>query len=210
FATYVQTGIVLSVNEAATQTVSLRVGSVTESVTVSANAAVLTTRTGTLGQLIDQKRILDLPLNGRQPQELLFLAAGAVNETGNYCLVNCQGGVYPGEQDANVNGAGPRLVNYQMDGGGHNDTYLNANLPFPNPDAMQEFNVETDNVSAQYGIGAGAVVNIVTKSGTNEIHGDLFEFVRNGDFNARNFFAPTQDTLKRNQYGGAVGGPIIK
>lgn len=134
----------------------------------------------------------------------------AVNETGNYCLVNCQGGVYPGEQDANVSGAGPRGVNYQMDGGGHNDTYLNANLPFPNPDAMQEFNVETDNLSAQYGIGAGAVVNLVTKSGTNDTHGDLFEFVRNGDLNARNFFAPTQDTLKRNQYGGSIGGPIIK
>jgi hypothetical protein len=209
FATYVQTGIVLSVNEAATQTVSLRVGSVTESVTVSANAAVLTTRTGTLGQLIDQKRILDLPLNGRQPQELLFLAAGAVNETGNYCLVNCQGGVYPGEQDGNVNGAGPRTVNYQMDGAGHNDTYLNTNLPFPNPDAVQEFNVQNENLSAQYGLG-GAVVNIVTKSGTNALHGDVFEFLRNGALNARNFFAPTQDTLKRNQFGGSVGGPIVK
>src|SRR5260370_37855869 len=97
-----------------------------------------------------------------------------------------------------------------MDGAGHNDTYLNTNLPFPNPDAVQEFNVQTDNLSAQYGIGDGAVVNIVTKSGTNELHGSLFEFVRNGDFNARNFFAPTQDTLKRNQYGGAPGGAIIK
>src|SRR5690348_16555553 len=204
FSTYVQTGIVLTVNQAATQTVRLKVGAVSQEVTVSANAAVLTTRTGTVGQLINQRHIVDLPLNGREAQSLLFLAAGTVNETGNYCLVNCQGGVYPGEEDGSVNGSGPRAVNYQMDGAGHNDTYLNTNLPFPNPDAVQEFNVQTDNLSAQYGIGAGAVVNIVTKSGTNEIHGDLFEFVRNGDFNARNFFAPKQDTLKRNQYGGAV------
>ena len=91
------------------------------------------------GQLINQRHIVDLPLNGREAQSLLFLAAGTVNETGNYCLVNCQGGVYPGEEDGSVNGSGPRAVNYQMDGAGHNDTYLNTNLPFPNPDAVQEF-----------------------------------------------------------------------
>ncbi len=210
FAKFNQSGITLALDQPVNIPVRLHVGSVTEQVNVSADAELVNTESGTVGQLINSKKIVDLPLDGRQPQALLFLAAGTVNETGNYCLVNCQGGVYPGEQDANVNGAGPRAVNYEMDGGGHNDTYLNANLPFPNPDAMQEFNVETDNLSAQYGIGAGAVVNMVTKSGTNEIHGDLFEFVRNGDFNARNFFAPTQDTLKRNQYGAAIGGPIIK
>lgn len=210
FSRFLQTGITLTVGQAVNIPVRMQIGSVREQVTVAADAELINTESGTVGQLISSKKIVDLPLDGRQPQALLFLAAGTVNESGNYCLVNCQGGVYPGEQDANVNGAGPRGVNYEMDGGGHNDTYLNANLPFPNPDAMQEFNVETDNLSAQYGIGAGAVVNMVTKSGTNDIHGDVFEFVRNGDFNARNFFAPTQDTLKRNQYGGAIGGPILK
>ncbi len=210
FSKFLQTGITLTVDQPVNIPVRLQIGSVLEQVTVASDAELINTESGTVGQVINSKKIVDLPLNGRTPQSLLFLTAGTVNETGNYCLVNCQGGVYPGEQDANVNGAGPRGVNYQMDGGGHNDTYLNANLPFPNPDAMQEFNVETDNLSAQYGIGAGAVVNLVTKSGTNTIHGDVFEFVRNGDFNARNFFAPTQDTLKRNQYGGAIGGPILK
>jgi hypothetical protein len=208
FETYMQTGIILTVNEVATQTVTLKVGTVTQTVTVSANAEALTTRTSTLDQLVDQKRIMDLPLDGRQAQELLFLASGTVNETGtgpNYCLANCEGGVYPGEQDASVGGMGTRAVNYQMDGAGHNDTYVNANLPFPNPDAVQEFNVRDENLSAQYGQG-GAVVNIVTKSGTNTVHGDAFEFLRNGALNARNFFAPTQDTLKRNQFGGSVGG----
>jgi hypothetical protein len=210
FSTFSQTGITLTVDQPVNIRVGLKVGSVSEQVTVAADAQLINTESGTVGQLISSKSIVDLPLNGREPQALLFLSAGTVNETGNYCLVNCQGGVYPGEQDANVGGAGARAVNYQMDGGSHNDTYLNANLPFPNPDAIQEFNVETDNLSAQYGIGAGAVVNIVTKSGTNSIHGNLFEFVRNGDFNAKNYFAPSQDTLKRNQYGVAVGGPILK
>lgn len=210
FSKFTQTGITLTIDQPVSIPVTLRIGDVLQQVTVAADAELVNTESGTVGQVINTKKIVDLPLDGREPQALLFLAAGTVNETGNYCLVNCQGGVYPGEQDANVNGAGPRGVNYEMDGGGHNDTYLNANLPFPNPDAMQEFNVETDNLSAQYGIGAGAVVNLVTKSGTNDIHGDVFEFVRNGDFNARNFFAPTQDTLKRNQYGGAIGGPILK
>ncbi|MFN7999066.1 MAG: carboxypeptidase regulatory-like domain-containing protein [Bryobacteraceae bacterium] len=210
FTRYVQSGIILVLDQTANVPVRLNVGDISQQVTVAADAELVNTQSGTVGQLIDQKRIIDLPLDGRNPQNLLFLSAGTVNETGNYCLVNCQGGVYPGEVDGNVSGAGPRSVNFQMDGAGHNDTYLNTNLPFPNPDAVQEFNVQTDNLSAQYGIGAGAVVNIVTKSGTNQIHGDLFEFVRNGDFNARNFFAPKQDTLKRNQYGGAVGGPIIK
>jgi hypothetical protein len=210
FTKYIQSGITLVVAQTATVPVKLQLGSVNEEVSVSANAEMVTTETGMVSHLVDQKRIVDLPLNGRQPQTLLFLAPGTVNETGKYCLVNCQGGVYPGQQDANVGGGGPRSVNFQMDGGGHNDTYVNTNLPFPNPDAVQEFNLQSDNLSAQYGMGAGAVVNIVTRSGTNEIHGDVFEFVRNGNLNARNFFAPTQDTLKRNQYGGSIGGPILK
>ena len=210
FAKYIQQGITLELNQAANVTVQLKVGDLSQAVTIAADAELVNTQSGTVEQVIDQKKILDLPLNGRQPQDLLFLSAGTVNTSQNYCLVNCQGGVYPGEMAANVNGGGPFAVNFQMDGAGHNDTYVNANLPFPNPDAVKEFSVQTDNVSAQYGLGAGAVVNIVTQSGTNQIHGDVFEFVRNGDFNARNFFAPKQDTLKRNQYGGSIGGPIIK
>jgi hypothetical protein len=210
FARYLQSGITLTLDQTANVPVQLKVGDISQQVTVSADAELVTTQSGTVGQLIDQKKIMDLPLDGRQPQNLLFLSAGTVNTTSNYCLVNCQGGVYPGEMAANVNGGGAFAINFQMDGAGHNDTYVRTNLPFPNPDAVQEFNVQTDNVSAQYGSGAGAVVNIITRSGTNEIHGNLFEFVRNGDLNARNFFAPTQDTLKRNQYGGSVGGPILK
>ena len=101
-------------------------------------------------------------------------------------------------------------TNYLLDGGEHMDTFSNVNLPFPFPDAIQEFSVQTSSLSAQYGLHAGAVVNVVTKSGTNEFHGDAFEFVRNGYFDARDFFAATPDTLKRNQFGGTIGAPIKK
>src|SRR5205807_4889697 len=92
----------------------------------------------------------------------------------------------------------------------HNETHTALNLPLPFPDALQEFKVETSALPAQYGDHAAATVNAVTKSGTNNVHGDLFEFVRNGVFNARNFFAAQRDTLKRNQYGGVIGGPVVK
>src|SRR5947208_1466616 len=104
FTTYVQEGIQLAVNQAATQTVTLKVGGVSESVTVSADAELVATRTATSGQLVDQRKITDLPLNGRQAQALIYLAPGTVDTTNRYCGLNCFGGVYPGEQQAAVNG----------------------------------------------------------------------------------------------------------
>ncbi len=210
FTTYAQAGIVLTVNEAASQSVTLQVGKVSQNITVSANAELVQSRAATVGQLVDQRRIVDLPLNGREVQSLVFLAAGTTDVTGHYCGVNCEGGVYPGEQYASVSGSTSNGVNYLLDGVDHNDTYINTNLPFPNPDALEEFNIQTGNMSAEYGNAVGGVVNVVSKSGKNAIHGDVFEFLRNGSLNARNFFAPTQDTLKRNQFGGSIGGPIKK
>ena len=210
FSTYVQDGITLGVNQAPNLTVTMQVGRVAEEVTVTANADLVATRTATVGQLVDARRVVDLPLDGRTPQSLVFLAVGTVDLTDKYCGLGCHGGVYPGEQQASVNGAGPGNVNYQLDGAGHNDTYLNTNLPFPNPDSIQEFNLQSDNLTAEYGNAASGIVNIVTKSGTNHLHGTAFEFLRNGSLNARNFFADKQDTLKRNQFGGSLGGPIKK
>jgi len=210
FSTYVQTGITLAVNQAVNQTVTMQLGQVAEQVTVQADAELVVTRTGTVSQLIDQKRVVELPLNGRMAQTLVFLSAGSVDLGRNGCRICGHGGVYPGEQTAGVNGAGMAQVNYQLDGAGHNDTYLNVNVPFPNPDAVQEFNLQESNFTAEYGNAAGGIVNIVTRSGTNDLHGSLFEFLRNGKLNARNFFAPVHDTLKRNQFGGSVGGPIVR
>src|SRR5579864_2355146 len=210
FETYVQTGILLTVNEAATQSVVLKLGTVAEKVTVTANAPLVTTTSATTGQLVNQQSIANLPLDGRQAQSLVFIIPGANDVTDQYCGVGCEGGAYPGEQYANVNGGGPNGVNYQMDGADNNDTYMNTNLPFPDPDAIQEFNVLTGNMSAEYGNAISGVVNIVSKSGTNQLHGDAFEFLRNDVFDARNFFAPTRDTLKQNQFGVTLGGPIKK
>jgi len=207
FSTYVQEGITLTVNQAASQTVTLQVGSDTQEITVTADTAMVNTQTGTVSQLVSQKQVTDLPLNGRTPQSLVFIAAGTVDKTNQ--PRTGQGGVYPTEQQAIVSGGGTENVNYQMDGGGHNDTYVSMNLPFPNPDAIQEFNLQSRNMSAEYG-GAAALVNVITKSGTNSLHGSVFEFLRNGAMNARNFFAPAKDTLKRSQFGAAAGGPIKK
>ena len=99
-------------------------------------------------------------------------------------------------------------MTFLLDGANHNDSRSNLNLPLPFPDALQEYKVETSAHPAQYGIHGAATVNAVTKAGTNDFHGDLFEFVRNGMFNARDFFATTRDSLKRNQFGGVLGGPI--
>jgi len=213
FSTYVQEGITLTLNQAATQRVMLQLGATTQEITVVENAAMVNTQAATTSQLVSQKQVTDLPLNGRGAQSLVLIAVGTADTTRVSGILG-QGGIYGGnlyssEQMASVNGGGTGNVNYQMDGSGHNDTYVNMNLPFPNPDALQEFNLQTTSMSAQYGGGA-AVVNIVTKSGTNALHGSAFEFFRNGAMNARNFFAPTQDTLKRNQFGGTIGGPIKK
>ena len=185
FSRYVQTGITLTVDQAANLTVVMQVGQVSEEVTVEANTELVGTRNGTLGQLVDQKQVIELPLNGRMAQSLVFLAAGTVDLGRNGCRICGHGGVYPGEQTAGVNGAGMAQVNYQLDGAGHNDTYLNVNVPFPNPDAVQEFNLQASNFTAEYGNAAGGIVNIVTRSGTNVIRGSVFEFLRDGALNAR-------------------------
>jgi hypothetical protein len=210
FETYMQKGIILTVNRAATQRVTLKLGAQTQEVTVSSNAPLVTTNSAAVGQLVNEQNIVNLPLNGRQAQSLVFLIPGANDVTDQYCGVGCEGGAYPGAQYANVNGGGANGVNYQMDGADNNDTYMNTNLPFPDPDAIQEFNVQTGNMSAEYGNAISGVVNVVTKSGTNQFKGDAFDFVRNYIFDSRNFFAPTRDTLKQNQFGGTLGGPIKK
>jgi len=208
FETYIQVGITLTVNQSSTQQVTLKLGQVSQQVTVTGNAPLVDTASSTVGQLINTQQILDLPLNGREVQSLIFLGAGTTNTTNHYCGYGCIGGTFPEEQYATVNGTVANGVTYLMDGGDFNNVLLNTNLPFPNPDSVQEFNSQTDNMSAEYGNAVGGIVSVVTKSGTNEIHGSGFEFLRNGALDARNFFAPVSDNLKQNQFGGTIGGPI--
>jgi len=210
FNTYVQKGIGLTVGQAASQKVILTIGEVTQQVTVEANSNQVTTDDAAITHTIGQKSIESLPLNGREAQQLVFLVPGAVDVTAQNCGVGCEGGILPGEQYAKVNGGGANGVYYLLDGVDYNDMYINANLPFPSPDALQEFNVQTDNMSAAYGNATGGVANVVTKSGTDQIHGDVFEYLRNYAMDARNYFATSPNPLKQNQFGGTIGGPILK
>jgi len=204
FRTYVQTGIVLQVNDKPAVNISLQVGQVSEQVEVQANAALVETRNVGVGQVVENQRILELPLNGRQATDLIVLAGAAV-QTGSSTTRSWQG-------VPTISVAGGVDINtaYVLDGALHNNSYDNLAMPLPFPDALQEFKVETSALSAQYGMYSGGTVSAVTKSGANDFHGDLFEFVRNDLFNARNYFATQHGSLKRNQFGGTLGGRIIK
>ena len=210
FRTYVQSGIVLQVNSNPTINITLAVGQISDQVEVQADAAMVETRTTGIGQVMDNQRVLELPLNGRQVTELLFLAGMTNPQTSsNQNLETAGARNYP-TVVFSIGGGLPTGTNYVLDGGTHNDPFNNLNLPLPFPDALAEFKVETNGLSAQNGHHSGGQVNLVTKSGTNEFHGGLFEFVRNGVLNARNARAVSRDELKRNQFGGVLGGPIVR
>ena len=210
FRTFVQTGIVLQVNSSPVINPVLQVGQVSEQVEVQANAALVETRNSGVGQVIENQRILELPLNGRDVTQLITLSGGAVSLGGE---AGASGGASGGARNAGGGSASYQVagglaygVGFSLDGAPHVNTLSASSILMPFPDALQEFKVETSGSGAQQGMSAG--VSAVTKSGTNDIHGDLFEFVRNDLFNARNYFAMKGSTLKRNQFGGTIGGPI--
>jgi hypothetical protein len=201
----------LQVNEVLRLDIGLKVGAAAETVTVTAEAITVDTTTATLKAVVDQKRIEELPLNGRNPTQLMRLVVGTVTDLRADVT---SGTTYPGVTPVSVNGSRANATNYVLDGAQNNDHYNNAPNPMPNPDALQEFSVQTNNFSAEFGRNAGGVVNAVTKSGTNEVHGSAFEFVRNKAINAKPFFSPVEngrkrdDGLKRNQFGATLGGPV--
>lgn len=211
FRTLTREGVRVQVNQKLTADFVLPVSTVKEQVVVEARAALMETTTSTLSQVVDTRQVNDLPLNGRNVLQLIGLDAGVSTRGGSLSYANPY--VYPTGGgyvvDNTINGARGNQTDYRLDGG--NNTHGNFGIanPFPNPDAVQEFTAQTNSFSAQYGGVGGGVINVVTKSGTNELHGSLWEFNRNQDFNAKNFFAPTADTLKRNQFGVAAGGPVF-
>ncbi|MDR3792744.1 MAG: carboxypeptidase regulatory-like domain-containing protein [Terracidiphilus sp.] len=210
FKQYVQ-NVVLLADQTRNMDVRLQVGEATQQVTVEESAVQVNTVSQELSQVIEKSRVTDLPLNGRNAADLTLLVPGAISANANNSGA-LQGDTkqIPGENAIAVNGARPDQIGYNLDGANNEDLMSNVNLPFPFPDALQEFSVQTNSFDAQYGNNAGAVVNVVTKSGTNQFHGDLFEFVRNRAFNAKPYFADKKDPLKRNQFGGTIGGPIRK
>ena len=210
FKRYVQ-DVVLLADQIRDLDIHLQIGEASQQVTVEESSVQVNTVSQELSQVIESSRVLNLPLNGRNAADLTLLVPGTINAVSNNSGA-LQGDTkqIPGEEAIAVNGARPDQIGYNLDGGNNEDLMSNVNLPFPFPDALQEFSVQTNSFDAQYGNNAGAVVNVVTKAGTNQFHGDLFEFVRNGYFNARNYFAPKVDPLKRNQFGVTIGGPIHK
>ena len=201
--------------------VRLEVGQSTQQVIVEAAPVLVNTVTPVLSQVIEQSRVEGIPLVTRNAADLTLLVPGTTSANGH--------GVQQGDtkqiavgtrsvaESIAVNGARPDQISYNLDGANNEDLMSNTNNPFPFPDALQEFSVQTNSFDARYGTNAGAVVNVVTKSGTNVWHGDGFEFVRNKIFNAHNFFAKppagstdARDPLKQNQFGATIGGPIVR
>ena len=213
FRTFVQSGIVLQVNSNPVINPILEVGPRTEAVEVLANASLVETRSTGVAQVIEEKHILELPLNGRNVTELITLGGAAVD----VAAYSSQPRSMQGQRAISVAGGLASGVNYALDGAMHTNPYDHLSLPLPFPDALQEFKIETSALSASQGQHSGAQVNAVTKSGTNAFHGSLFEFVRNDLLNATEYFAKVDpntgnkvhSSLKRNQFGGTAGGPVI-
>lgn len=203
FKAFVASGIKLEVNQNIRIDARLAVGAVVESVEVTTDAAQVDTYQTQLGTVVDTNRVNDLPLNGRNVYDLAITLPGVSNT--NFNTVSNSGGAF-----LNVNGSRTRQSTFMLDGAFNNDLWRNSGNTSPNPDAVQEFRLITSNFNAEFGRSPGAVFNVVLKSGTNAIHGSVFEFLRNDKLNARPFFQPTVPQLRQNQYGFALGGPVIK
>jgi hypothetical protein len=210
FNKMVQTGITLTVGQAATLNITLKVGDVKEVVTVSADAELINTTTAEIGTTVGEEAVKELPLNGRNPSTLVLLSSGVTN------VLNTGGGTIqgettmPDETGASAGGGRQGSTYYMLDGAPNMDTYMSLAAPFPNSDATQEFRVITNNFDAHYGFSPGAVVSIQTKSGANKFHGGAFEFIRNSILNASDYFGKEVDPLHRNTVGGYAGGPILR
>src|SRR5438132_1530270 len=212
FRMFVQTGIVLEVNANPVVNVTMEVGQVSQTVEVQANAALVETRQVGVAQTMENRQILELPLNGRNVTDLIALSGAATvpNDGSSSRSVS-------GQQNIRVAGGISGSVHYSLDGALHSNPYDNLSLPLPFPDALQEFKVETSALSAYQGGASVVQANAVTKSGSNDFHGDLFEFLRNDLFNATPYFGVVDakgnkkpGTLKRSQFGGMIGGPILR
>lgn len=203
FATLVRKGVTLFTGQTLDLNLTLTLGQTSESVEVSSPVPVVQTATSDLRTTVDSRQMADLPLNGRNTFDLAVLTPGSVNT---------DAGTVPGQADNTglaVNGLSTVSNNWSLDGATYKNRSYGSVPSLPNPDTLQEFSVQTSNFSADTGGGGGAI-KMTTRSGTNQFHGTLFEFLRNDAMDARNFFAVEPQHYKQNQYGGTVGGPIRK
>ncbi|HEX8116933.1 MAG TPA: TonB-dependent receptor, partial [Pyrinomonadaceae bacterium] len=206
FRRLVRSGVQLVTGERVRVDATLEPGAVEESVTVNAGASLLRTESGSLGQVVSSRKVVDIPLNGRNFLSLVALSAGVAQPP-----PTTAGPSFP-----RINGGRPRTNEYLFDGVSVLQPEPGQVAFFPIPEAIQEFKVEVNSPSAEFGRFNGGVVNLTTKSGTNDFHGSLFEFLRNEALNARNLFAPRttanpkKPVFRRNQFGGVFGGPVVR
>ncbi len=209
FQRAVQSSVDVGVNQTARVDIALSVGSATESVQVTAAPPLLQTEASSLGTIETERRISELPLNGRNFIQLAYLGPGA---NGGQTGTNVSGGVFENEranEAVSVNGLRVSNNNFLLNGVDNNEFGLGGVVVLPPPDAIQEFRTEENSMSAEFGRG-GAAVNVVLKSGTNQIHGGAYEFIRNDKLDAVNYFNQGKQPFKRNQFGAFLGGPIKK
>ncbi len=207
FQTYLQQGITLNVNEAAAISVSLKVGTATDKVEVNADADLIDATTTSLGTVVTERELLDLPLNGRNFTQLGLLQPGVVPLTPGLAEA---GGSLRASQAYAVNGQRPESNNFLIDGANNFNGVDGGFVLKPPVDAITEFRILTHNSNAEFGNSLGSTTNIVTRSGTNQLHGAVWEFFRNDVFDATNFFATETEPLKQNQFGASLGGPVRK
>jgi hypothetical protein len=200
------TGLELQVNQEARVDLELEVGQVTETVAVTGETSLLQTENASVGQVIDNRYTTQIPLNNRDFSQLILLSPGATTRPGGFNLTI---GAATGSLGSGIAiGGRDNQNNFMMDGANNNARQFGNIAIKPSVDAIQEFKVQTNSYSAEFGSAAFGQINLITKSGTNTFHGVLFEFLRNDKLDARNFFLPKKSKLNRNQFGGAVGGPI--
>jgi hypothetical protein len=209
FATVENRGVTLLVDQVATLDFSLKPGATKQEVSITAQAPLVNFTNATVGEVVGSQEVVQLPLNGRQFTQLILLTPGASPMgTGQQSFFDFRSDL--GAISPAVNGMRAEQNNFTIDGVENNELFFGFVAVNPPPDAIQEFKVQTDISSGEYGRGAGANVNVVTKSGTNEWHGDAWEFLRNTSLNARNFFNTDVSAFHQNQFGGTLGGPIRK
>jgi hypothetical protein len=201
----------LKVNDQLREDITLQVGNVQTSVSVEANAVQVQTESNQIGDVIESQKILAMPLNGRSYLDLLGLQAGVLPIGGVTAATDRPvSGMFSQPGNVSVNGQAESSNGFYVNGGDVNENKNEGAGLLPNLDSVAEFRLLTNSMNAEYGKNIGAVMNAITKSGTNSFHGDVFEFLRNSDMDARGFFDPFRAALHRNQFGYAVGGPFWK
>ncbi|MGH9326366.1 MAG: TonB-dependent receptor domain-containing protein [Terriglobia bacterium] len=208
FKKYEESGAVINVNTFLRIDALLQVGTVTSTVTVQGTPVAVNTRNAQLGEVIEGSQIVNLPLNGRAYTDLLALQPGVVPIN-----VTMYGNISPSANldngELTMNGQRDVENGFMLNGANAEEDFFGGTVVVPNLDSIAEFRIITSNAGAEYGNYSGGQVNVVTKSGTNQFHGDAFDFLRNSSMDSRNFFSPSIGTLRQNMFGGTFGGPIV-